>query len=81
VPYITKQDREYVKSPISAGQLNYFITRLCHQYLSDLGVSYQNINSVIGALECAKLELYSEIARPYEMKKKYENGSVSTLDA
>ena len=38
--------------------------------------NYADINSAIGVLECAKLELYRRQAAPYEDKKIEENGEV-----
>jgi len=40
------------------------------------GLSYTQINAVIGVLECAKMELYRRIAAPYEDKKSRESGDV-----
>ncbi len=37
---------------------------------------YSKINSLIGVLECAKLELYRRVAAPYENDKIDENGDV-----
>ena len=55
---------------------------------SDLNFSEKNFiegltespvsGKVIGALECAKLELYRRIAAPYEDTKIQENGEVYT---
>ena len=59
-----------------AGELNFQITMVCSNFLDKHGLNYANINTAIGALECAKLELYSRIARPYEDKKIRENGDV-----
>ena len=59
----------------TAGNLNYLITRLCLMYLGK-DYNYAMINSAIGALECAKQELYRRIAIPYEDKKIKENGDV-----
>ena len=42
---------------------------------------YTVLNEVIGMLECAKLELYRQVAVPYEDKKKRNNGAVSELDS
>ena len=91
MPYIQPLTRAAVDRPIpkygrlpeSAGELNYLITLLLHEYLI-MGLtplSYSRINEVIGVLECAKLELYRMIAAPYENKKRLENGPVSELDA
>ena len=38
----------------------------------------KNLNAIIGALECAKLELYRRVAAPYEDDKIIENGDVYT---
>lgn len=83
MPYIKQEERSAVISdqiPRTAGELNYLITKICHDYLKFHGVNYRNINAVIGVLECAKLELYRQIAAPYEDKKKVENGPISELD-
>lgn len=58
----------------SVGDLNYIITRLIS--LGMAPSSYAQINSVIGVLECAKLELYRRIAAPYEDVKARTNGDV-----
>lgn len=84
MPYIPKDLRHFPlldSYPLkSCGELNYAITRLCHDYLHAKGLNYSNINEVIGVLECAKLELYRMIAAPYENEKKEQNGSISELD-
>jgi len=56
------------------GEINYIITRLCDAMLED--VRYSKINSLIGVLECAKLELYRRVAAPYEDDKIESNGDV-----
>ena len=81
MPYIFKSDRERLNPVINsgralnAGQLNFQITLLCDEYLRHK-LTYNGINEVIGALECAKLELYRRIAVPYERWKIEENGDV-----
>ena len=56
------------------GVLNYIITKIA------LGIGfssrYGNMNDIIGAMECCKLELYRRFAIPYENKKILENGDV-----
>ena len=49
---------------------------LCKQYIEEKGISYTNMNSVIGVLGCAKMELYRRMTAPYEEKKAEENGDV-----
>jgi predicted negative regulator of RcsB-dependent stress response len=80
MPYIEKQARERLDrgdSPKTAGELNYAITRLVDDYLIQLGgIRYAHLNEAVGALECAKLELYRRLAAPYEDRKKQESGDV-----
>ena len=84
MPYIKEKDREkfypIFTNPGTEGELNYAITALIHKYIIKLGVSYSVLNSVIGVLECAKLELYRQVVVPYEDIKKSENGCVSKLE-
>lgn len=83
MPYIDEQRRWHInigKTPESAGELNYAITKLVHRYLIARGMSYTNINEAIGVFECAKLEMYRMIAAPYEDAKRTVNGPVSDLD-
>lgn len=78
MPYIKQVERDVLdegRSPCTPGQLNYVITGLINEYLS-YGLSYEEINAVIGVLECAKLELYRRVAAPYEEQKRYDNGDV-----
>ena len=80
MPYIKSEDRARIDdggAPKTAGELNYAITRIVDDFLVQKGgVRYAHINEVIGALECAKLELYRRIAAPYEDKKISEAGDV-----
>lgn len=64
---------EHIDKP---GELNYAITVMMINYLNRKGVSYTNMNEVIGVLECAKLELYRRMTAPYEDTKIDENGDV-----
>lgn len=83
MPYIKKEDRvELYKGQRvarNAGELNFVVTTICMKYLDGHGceeLSYAKINEVVGALECAKLELYRRAAAPYEDEKRKENGDV-----
>ena len=87
MPYIRNNNKhrdKLVKGHIPVikdGELNYLITHLCHLHIMNMGgLNYDNINAVIGVLECAKLELYRMIAAPYEDNKKEINGHISCLD-
>lgn len=78
MPYIRTEDRHRVEmnGPLTVGELNYAITKLCTDYLAAAGTSYGIINDVIGVLECAKQEFYRRVAVPYEDHKIKENGDV-----
>ncbi len=80
MPYIPQRDRSALygsETPQTPGELNFVITDVVDDYLGrSLGINYAKINEVIGVLECAKLELYRQIAAPYEDEKKAENGDV-----
>jgi len=94
MPYITEVDRNRYDSAIAdivnrlneqgvdgfypVGDLNYLISAIIDRTLSRQGVRYKNLNAIIGALECAKLELYRRVAAPYEDEKITENGDVYT---
>ena len=92
MPYIKREDRfkfdEVIGTLMASmdlrdtkvGDFNYLITRIVHEWISSKGVSYAKLNAAIGVLECAKLELYRQVAAGYEDQKKDENGPVSHLD-
>jgi hypothetical protein len=77
MPYIKQEDRDVAKTlPLNAGELNFAITELVLGYLASFAPSYQKFNDAVGALECAKAELYRRAIVPYEDKKIKENGDV-----
>ena len=80
MPYIRQERREAILAgakPQDAGELNFAITALVDNYLKDRGaMRYAHLNEVIGAMDCAKLELYRRVAAPYEDKKIAESGDV-----
>jgi len=84
VPYI--KDREFFQqwadgiATDNPGILNFVITRICHNYITDNKLCYRTLNEVIGVLESAKMELYRQVVGPYESKKKSLNGNISKLD-
>lgn len=87
MPYIKQERREVLEpalagvEPKDQGELNYAITVICQTYLKQQGLRYRSLNDVIGALECAKLEMYRRVAVPYENSKILENGDVMALDS
>jgi len=80
MPYIDPDARRRLAEgaePSGPGELNYAITRLVDRYLASRGgLRYAHLNEVIGALECAKLELYRRLAAPYEDEKLSQSGDV-----
>ena len=87
MPYIKQNQREEIdpilaeltkflfNSSLNPGTLNYVISTIINSALGK-ELSYTKINSIIGMLECAKLELYRRVAVPYEGEKIKENGDV-----
>ena len=72
MPYISKTDREELENgdlPVNAGELNYLISTLVDDFMLEHGKSYSVMNEIVGALECAKLEMYRRICAPYEDEK------------
>ena len=81
---------EVKRLPKDAGELNYLITSLCIATMRDWGheacaeggvapmdlISYASINAVIGALECAKLELYRRLGSELEDNAIARNGDL-----
>jgi hypothetical protein len=86
MPYIKKADRKKFDrdidplKPENAGELNYVITRITHNYIKRRELRYQYLNEVIGALEAAKLELYRHIVGPYEDTKIKSSGDIGILN-
>lgn len=83
MPYIKKPERAKFEKSLkvlpnleNAGELNYFITKVCLQYIEDHKLSYNTLNEIVGALECSKIEFYRRSIAPYEGIKIAENGDV-----
>lgn len=82
MPYVNEGQRALILSgstPTTPGELNFLLTTNCLEYIrtrNPSGVNYAAINDAIGALECAKLELYRRLAAKYEDQKIKENGDV-----
>jgi hypothetical protein len=82
MPYIEIKDRSQLDATgkvlraDNAGQLNFQITQLVRDFLRGGPESYARYNAAIGALECAKLELYRRKIQQYEDSKILENGDV-----
>lgn len=85
MPYITRQRREaflgfdkqaYAVRIDTSGELNHFFTLGAKIFLAQHGESYETMNKIVGALECAKEEFVRRKLIPYEEKKMVENGDV-----
>lgn len=87
MPYINKKSKLHIDHQLdlllelvpklSEGELNYVITRIVDTHLlRGERINYSRINSIIGVLECAKLEVYRRLAAPYEDAKREQNGDV-----
>ena len=80
MPYISQKRRQEIDGGApaqDAGELNYAITRLVDDFLQRKGgLRYAHLNEAMGAMECAKLELYRRLAAPYEDRKITETGDV-----
>lgn len=85
MPYVKIDDRDKyavkARTAIHPGQLNYQITSLLVQYVTEHsqitnGPTYQLLNEVMGVLESAKQEFYRRAVVPYESMKIQENGDM-----
>lgn len=70
MPYVKSEIRDRIDRggiPENTSELNYAITRRVNGYLKQKEhLAYAEFNEVVGALECAKLELYRPMLAPYE---------------
>lgn len=79
MPYLTIGERSSLNDGRKAqkgGELNYQISKLLNDFIAMRSLSYATINEAMGAIECAKLEFYARVARPYEELKAKQNGEV-----
>ena len=82
MPYISQHDREMLMlgwalpKPKTAGELNYVVTLLIHEYLENNGNNYQAMNDILGALDGCSKEFYRRKVAPYEDIKIEQNGDV-----
>lgn len=86
MPYIPQHNRTDVGEslhtfglgfvPENAGQLNFVVSTFIANFIRVYGLKYANLNEMVGALECAKMELNRVIIGPYEDLKIEENGGV-----
>ena len=78
-PAIDEVIQQLDKHVITAGDLNYAITKLILRVSIGSGGGYNYIALVTGVLENVKAEFYRRYASPYEDKKILESGDVYPL--
>jgi len=61
---------------LSAGNLNYIITKIINEWVRSKGLRYATINEVKGVLHCVIDEFNRRIVGPYEDSKIEDNGDV-----
>lgn len=84
MPYIKKENRikhdDILKDIdyfiLDMGDINYFVSSMLKMYIEVHGESYSNYNSLVGVLECIKLELYRRKIASYEDVKIGQNGDI-----
>lgn len=89
MPYIPQDERpcfhpmieDIAKQICTEGDLNYVITSICVEFLKQIELldgtnNYLQYNMIVGAIECAKMELYRRRIAPYENAKIVQNGDV-----
>jgi len=64
------------KTPGTEGELNYIISSMLKICWEQSDQSYYVANSLIGVMECAKLEFYRRTVSEYELEKMKENGDI-----
>jgi len=88
MPYIKKERRDELikyypegmsintRNIVGPGELNFAITSLILDVIMSNQLSYKDINDVMGALECAKLEFYRLSRQPHmKIKRKKKTGT------
>jgi hypothetical protein len=80
MPYIPPSEKKRVDQDnliTTAGQFNYALNQLVNIYIEQNEFNYQTANDIVGAIECAKMEIYRRLVAPYEDKKILQNGDVN----
>ena len=87
MPYIEPKDRlkfspvlskinKLFQQDITAGDLNFLITKILHNYAQVNKYRYLTFCTVMGTLICVAFEFYRRVVSPYEDEKIKENGDV-----
>jgi len=83
MPYIKEDSRKIFDKQIEnlvevidkPGELTYCLYSIFKK-LTERNKKFSTISSIIGEIECAKLEFYRRIVSPYENTKIRENGDI-----
>jgi len=78
-PYIDEDKREKASSEITGdeGDFAYKLTLDYLEWLSTKGINrFKHFATLVGTVMLSLLELWWRVIRPYERKKKEENGDV-----
>lgn len=80
LPYIAPEQRTKVmlEGAHSAGELNFEISMAIITYTKRMGLTYQTINDVTGAVIGALSEYQRRVVVPYEDSKIESNGDIYT---
>jgi len=84
MPYIEEKERERFDAALvnagrnvfAKGELTYCIYKLGVEVMKDIDVGYANLSMIRSAMMDAADEWWYQKIRPYENKKKKENGEV-----
>jgi predicted GTPase len=84
MPYIEGRERHKFdaalehagKNVFKKGELTYCIYKLGVEVMKDLDVSYENLTMIRSTMLDAADEWWDEKVKPYERKKKRDNGDV-----
>ncbi len=88
MPYILPVNRDQYNESCAdivdqadcAGDLNFAITKILHQYVNKKGLNYATLNEVVGMMESCKAEFYRRVVAPYEDHKAGVNGDVMEVN-
>lgn len=86
MPYLHEElrrriDKEsYIPVMWTAGELNYFITRVILRFLTQHGEDYSTMNDILGALTHVQHEFQRRVVDVHESGKILENGDVYERD-
>ena len=85
MPYINQSQRPVLDAELerlmfpqawTPGEVNYVLTRIILLWRPPVKSHYVDHQAVLGLLEAIKAEYIEQVLRPYEDKKKAENGDV-----